>query len=194
MNIAKISLAFGAILLATTNLLATASDNEWVFQDIEGTLHEPLTDRDTQAVVLVFVSTQCPIANSYLPQLNELSERMEKQGVAFFLIHGVADVSVEQARNHVQEYDIQLPVVLDPDQILARRTKATVIPEAFVFIPSSDEAVYSGRIDNRYAGYGKKRTVATSSDLEEALLAILNGKEIETPVTEAIGCRIRYAK
>jgi len=50
--------------------------------------------------------------------------------------------------------------------------------------------VYRGRIDDQFAGLGKRRTVVTSHDLRDALEATLVGKPVPQPRTEAVGCPI----
>jgi thiol-disulfide isomerase/thioredoxin len=38
-------------------------------------------------LVIVFLGTECPIGNSYIPQLNELSQKYAKQNVKFAVIN-----------------------------------------------------------------------------------------------------------
>jgi hypothetical protein len=49
---------------------------------------------------------------------------------------------------------------------------------------------YRGRIDNFYAALGKPRQRATSHDLRNALAAVVAGRTVEPPRTEALGCYI----
>ena len=50
--------------------------------------------------------------------------------------------------------------------------------------------LYSGRIDNFYAGLGKPRRQATVHDLRTALEETLAGKPVTTPKTDPVGCYI----
>ena len=45
-------------------------------------------------------------------------------------------------------------------------------------------------LDNRYIALGKSRPAATVHDLREALDAIVAGKPVAHPRTEAVGCYI----
>ena len=53
------------------------------------------------------------------------------------------------------------------------------------------EVLYRGRIDDLYAGLGKKRAMATQHDLREALDAINVGKSVKKKEITVIGCMIQ---
>jgi len=162
-------LLFVVSLLASVSADVSGKDSkgDWQFTDIEGKLHKPFDDSTTRGVVLVFVSTDCPIANSYQPLLRRLDEQHKDSGVRFFQVHPHSQTSAEDARKHASEFRIISPILIDAEQSLAKRVGATVTPEAFVFLRGGNSPIYQGRIDNRYAGYGKKRRVATSNNLAD---------------------------
>lgn len=62
-------------------------------------------------------------------------------------------------------------------------------PEACV-LTNTDNIAYLGRINDWYAALGKKRHHVRSEDLRDALGAVLEGREVEVPRTDAIGCNI----
>jgi hypothetical protein len=49
---------------------------------------------------------------------------------------------------------------------------------------------YRGRIDNFYAGLGTPRQVVTEHDLRDALDALIAGRTVRSPRTQAFGCFI----
>ena len=159
------------------------------FVDVDGRTHRPADETDTKAIALVFILTDCPIANSYQPALNRLYDAFGSRGVALFLIHADPAVTAEQAREHARQFEIRSPVVLDPEHRWVKQAGATVTPEATVFSPTG-EVLYRGRIDDQYVGVGQRRTQVTSHDLEDALTAILAGRPVPQPRTEAVGCFI----
>ena len=163
-------------------------------RDIEGKLHEPFTDAEVQGIVLVFISTDCPIANSYQPLLSRLEAEHVKHGIQFFMVHPNRQVGIEKARQHADEYDIQCPVLIDGEQHLARKVGAKVTPEVFVYLRGESQPVYHGRIDNRYATYGKKRRTATTHELSDALDAIASDQRPAIRHAEPVGCIISYVK
>jgi hypothetical protein len=157
--------------------------------DIVGSVHRPFDDPQVRAVVLVFVVPDCPISNAYLPELNRLHSDYGSRGVRWFLIQVDPQLSIEDAREHAREYRLRPPVVLDERHVWVRKVGATVTPEAAVLSPAG-EVLYLGRIDNRYPHLGKWRAQVTAHDLRDALDAILAGRPVPQPRTEAAGCDI----
>jgi hypothetical protein len=157
--------------------------------DIAGVCHRPFADPAVRAVALVFVLSDCPIANSYVPELNRLHAEYGPRGIRLFLIHVDPELGIEDARIHAGEYELQAPVVLDPRHALVRKTGATITPQAAVLSPAGD-LLYLGRIDDRYVDLGKSRPKATIHDLRAAFDDILAGRTVSRPRTEAVGCPI----
>ncbi len=162
------------------------------FTDIDGTEHALPCKPELRGLELVFINTDCPIANSYHPTLRRLRERFSDARFDFVMIHADADLKVEAARKHRSEYEINWPVVLDPGSMLARRVAAKVTPEAIV-VNAEGQVLYRGRIDDRHQTYGRKRPEPTTNDLQAALVAISQDKPVPTPETKPVGCVIRYA-
>src|SRR5205814_7220610 len=67
------------------------------------------------------------------------------------------------------------------------------VPEAFV-LDGKLNLRYRGRIDDGYARRLEKKKNFDRHDLRDALDAVLAGKAVREPVTEAVGCRIFYPK
>jgi AhpC/TSA family len=166
-----------------------ATDWDPAFVDILGKEHRPSTDPSTKAIVLVFILADCPIANSYMPELNRLHEAFSTRGVCLLLVQADARITVEQAREHAEQYQVQVPVILDRRHAWVSKAGATKTPEAVVFSAAGD-ILYRGRIDDQFAGLGKRRANVTSHDLGEALDAILAGRPVRQPRTEVVGCLI----
>src|SRR4051812_6477089 len=58
--------------------------------------------RGKNAVVLVFLGTDCPIGTLYAPRLAELSRRYEGKGVAFLGVNANAHETAEQVAEHAR--------------------------------------------------------------------------------------------
>jgi len=149
-----------------------------------------------QVNVVFFVATDCPISNSYAPVIQRVCREYGPRGVACSLIYEDVDLHPsatqldQQVQQHLTEYGYQgVAVVVDRDRAAATYAKASVTPQAFV-IDRSGEIRYRGRVDNLYAAFGKTRQQVTSHDLRDALDAVLAGKPVLHPETEALGCFI----
>ena len=139
--------------------------------------------------MFLFTRTDCPISNRYAPEVHRLHAKFANRGVDFWLVYPDPDESAEAIRQHIEEYDYALRPLKDPEHTLVRLTEARVTPEAAVFAGVGN-MVYRGRIDDRYVDFGKARAAATTHDLEQALLATLDGRPVADPTTEAVGCYI----
>lgn len=158
-------------------------------RDVAGVEHHPFSDPGVKAVALVFVLSDCPIANGYAPEINRLYAEYGPRGVRFFLVQVDDDLDSRAAAKHAREFGYTCPVVLDGGRNLVRRAGARMSPEAAVF-GADGERKYLGRIDDLYADLGKRRARATSLDLRDALDAVLAGRPVPRPVTQAVGCFI----
>jgi hypothetical protein len=157
--------------------------------DIQGRRHQPFDEQETKAVVLVFVLSDCPIANSYIPKLNQMYEEFVKLGVRLFVVQADPHATVKQVLEHAQSYEIAAPVLLDSKHKWVKLAGVTKTPEVAVFLPDGTMP-YRGRIDDQYAGLGQRRAQFTSDDLRKAIESVLAGRPVEHPVTEAVGCFI----
>jgi len=139
------------------------------------------------ARVFIFVSNDCPIANRYAPDLRRLHQVYTPRGVAVWLVHADPEETLASVRQHDREYNLNLPVALDPDHSLAKLCHAEVTPSAAVFT-ADGQLVYRGRIDDRFVELGRERPEPSRRDLQEAIEAVLAKRPVPVPVTKAIGC------
>jgi peroxiredoxin len=148
--------------------------------------------KDKKAVVVVFLDTECPLSNLYVPTLLEMHKQYAEKGVQFVAVNSSNQDSFISVSAHAQERDIPFPVLKDFDQKVAGLFGTTRTPEVFLLDPR--KAIrYHGRIDDQY-GIGFRREKPTRADLKEAIEELLAGKEITTAQTEPSGCLIEKAK
>jgi thiol-disulfide isomerase/thioredoxin len=140
--------------------------------------------------VLFFISSDCPISNSYAPEIQRLCSEYGNKGVGCSLVYEDVGLDATSMRKHLNEYRYDgIPAVIDSNRKIANRVKATITPEAVV-MDSKGGIRYRGRIDNFYAALGKPRQQVTAHDLRDALDAVLAGKPVPNPETKALGCYI----
>jgi peroxiredoxin len=161
--------------------------------DPGGQTHTPADWQGSRAVVLLFLGTECPISNGYVPELQRLAHEYGPRGVAFRGVYPDPDVSAEVAERHSDEYGLAFPTLLDPEQDLADQVGVTITPEAAV-LNDCGQVVYRGRIDDRYVPEGRRRPRAGSRDLRDALDAVLDGRAPSVAETEAVGCPLPEAR
>ena len=134
--------------------------------------------------VFLFITTDCPIANSFAPEIQRIAAEYEARGVAFSLVY--TDGTPESIRKHAAEYGYESPVRVDTGRVLTRRYGVTVTPEAVVV--AGGARIYRGRIDDRYLAPGQYRLKPTTRELRDALDAVLAGRPVAVAETRAAGC------
>ena len=175
--------------------LAQSDRGRVQLRDLNGRTIAPFTPSGPASVVF-FVATDCPVSNSYAPEIQHVCRDYGPRGVECSLIYEDVDTHPSPApldhevRTHLREYGyLGFTAVVDRDRVAATHAKASITPQAFV-IDRSGEIRYRGRIDNLYAALGKTRQQVTSHDLRDALDAVLAGGKVPRPETEALGCFI----
>lgn len=193
-----------------------ALDRDFELTDVAGTPRRPLAAAQAdgaKAVVFLFIATDCPISNSYAPEFNRIcakygreeqkagkgtggakddvkgDAKSDSKAFDFYLVHADPDLLAADAKKHASDYGYGCPVLMDGKKQLAGQLGAKATPEAFVVSPDG-KVLYRGRIDDQYAGYGKRRAEPTTHDLRDALDAVLAGKPVAVPETKVIGCPI----
>ena len=161
----------------------------WDFHllDARGNPHSKAEWKNKQAIVMLFVSTECPISNRYAPTINRMAQEYSRKNVAFFLVQSDPGLSPQAAEQHAKEFALTIPVLMDPEQILASELETLVTPTAIV-LNNAGEVLYRGRVDDRNIDLGKYRDAPKREDLKIALDEVLAGKKVSEPVTKVIGC------
>ncbi|MBI3865727.1 MAG: redoxin domain-containing protein [Planctomycetia bacterium] len=162
--------------------------------DTAGVTHSLRPEPGRESLAFVFLQTECPISNGYVPELNRQWIALRDSHARLRLYGVISDPGTTRAAAaaHVAKFKYEFPVLFDSSGLLAQALKPTHAPEAFV-VDGERKVAYRGRIDDLYADIGKKRTSATRHDLTDAVTAVLAGQAPATPRTEPVGCLFESA-
>lgn len=142
------------------------------------------------ANVLIFTATDCPISNGYAPEIQRLCSAYAAKGIRCLLVYEDVGVTAATVRGHLSDFRYgTMPAAIDDGGRLAVRVGATITPEVAV-VDRAGAVRYRGRIDNQYVALGRPRRVVTAHDLADALEAVLAGRPVPAPETQAVGCVI----
>lgn len=159
-------------------------------QTIEGNKLPIEPGKGNKALVILFVSPECPLCQSYSLTIRNLYETYHSKGINFIAVVPGTDFTKEEIIKYRNSYGLKkIPFCLDPNNSLSKQLKASITPEVFV-ITKSNEQVYSGRIDNWAYELGKKRAVITEHDLRDVLAKISQDIPVKPYQTKAVGCFI----
>jgi peroxiredoxin len=166
-----------------------AAKPQFALRDTRNALHSTEEWNGKKAVVVFFTTTDCPLSNNEVPEMNRTRRDYESRGVAFYAVQADTTIAGTDVVQHAKDYQFSFPVLFDPHQVLAKMTGATAIPSAAVLTPAGT-LLYLGRIDNLVEDFNVRRQAPTKFDLREALDAVLAGKPVPNARTKAFGCAI----
>lgn len=179
------------LLAATATALFGAP--KFTLTDTNGATHTEKEWWKASGVVLYFITTDCPVSNGYVPEMNRIAQDYASRGVRFYGVIADSDTPFADIQKHAREFAYDFPVLIDPYQIFVKFTSADVTPEAAVLGPQG-EIKYLGRIDNQVESFGKRRAQATQHELRDALDAVLVGKRPAKASAPPVGCSINRVK
>jgi len=146
---------------------------------------------ESKSLVFVFLSTNCPVSNAYIPTLNELSQKYKKTEVQFIGVYANSGDNKDLINNHVREFKINFPVVYDAEQITLRLFGTRRSSEAFI-LDQRRIIQYQGRIDDQISNTARKEN-PTINDLSNSIDQVLNLKKVNVAFTEPPGCLITHS-
>lgn len=157
--------------------------------DLAGQTHQLGENEEGRTRAFVFLSIECPIANTYTKTLNELHDSLGERGLSADLYGVISDPTVtrSKAAAHYEEFEARFPVLFDASGELARALSPTHTPEAFV-IDATGNLVYRGKIDDAYKALGRRRPNAQHMFLADAIHAAVQSEPVKVSQTEPIGC------
>ena len=175
-----------AVMLASLTVASRGAQETAL--DLAGNPVDPLKMPEGKATVLIFVRTDCPISNRYVPTIQRLSVANAGKA-AFWLVYPSKSESADAIRKHDSDYGYKIPALRDPQRVLVKESRVQITPEAAVF-DANRKLVYHGRIDDLYVDMTRARSAPTTHDLEDAIQAAIAGKTLAVDTKPAVGCYI----
>jgi peroxiredoxin len=171
--------------LAAAETPAQQRNFDFTLKDYNGKAFSLKDFQDAKAVVVIFVSTRCPVSNAYNKRMADLYQDFKDKHIAFVGINANKAEDVAEIKEHAHKHGLEFRILKDLNNIVADCYQASVTPEVYV-LDSSKKLLYHGRIDD-----SRRENQVTSSDLRNALMEILAGKGVAVKETKAFGCTIK---
>lgn len=147
---------------------------------------------DAQILVVFFTCNHCPFVIGSDEKTRKTVDKYSPKGVVFVGINSNSKNTYEHDDfshmvERMKEHDFPWKYLHDDSQEVAVAYGALRTPHFFVF-DKDRKLVYTGRaIDNP-----KDWTLSKTNELEDALDSALAGSEIATPVTNPLGCNVKW--
>lgn len=146
-----------------------------------------------QISVIMFLCNHCPYVIHVNPQITELAQDYQKQGVRFVAISSNDVDNYPQdgpdlMKKTARQEGYTFPYLYDETQEVARAYDAACTPDFYVF-GKDMKLAYRGRLDSSRPGNDQ---ALTGEDLRHALDALINGNAIPDPQYPSAGCNIKW--
>lgn len=163
--------------------------------DTKGNIVSPDDLYPAPALLVIFMCNHCPFVKHILPELVELIKKYQTEQVAVVAINSndiesFPEDSLENMAQLAEQAAFTFPYLFDETQKTAQAYHAACTPDFFLF-DSGRKLVYRGQMDDSRPG---NDIPITGSDLTEAIVATLAGKEVSTTQKPSIGCNIKWKK
>lgn len=168
---------------------------DFKLKNIDGR-HVSLADySEAKGFIVVFTCNHCPFSKMYEDRIIALDKKYKSLGYPVIAINPndpkkQPEDSFDKMIERAKEKGFTFPYLFDETQEVARTYGATNTPHVFVLKKEGKDLIvsYIGAIDDspRDASKVNKKYV------EQAVDALLNGKEIEVKQAKAIGCTIKW--
>jgi peroxiredoxin len=147
---------------------------------------------DTEVLVIFFTCNHCPYVIGSDEVTRKTVEKFAPKGVKFVGINSnskntYAEDDFEHMIARMQEHKFPWLYLYDEPQVIAKAYGALRTPHFYVF-DKDRKLIYTGRgVDNP-----RNTSKITVNDLERALEEHLAGKPISVPLTNPIGCNVKW--
>ncbi len=174
----------------TIDIGARAPDFE--LPGVDGKQYSMSSFADSPILVVGFTCNHCPYVIGSEDRMIDFVRTYGDRGVAFIGINSNEtenhpEDSLEHMVTRSREKGYNFPYLRDEKQDVAKAFGAIKTPHFFVL--DKDRVIrYTGRMDD----HPKDAAQATTHELQDAVDDLLAGRTVRVPVTDAVGCTIKW--
>lgn len=164
---------------------------DFKLKNIDGKLVSLADFTSAKGFIVIFDCNTCPVSKAYNARIVALSKKYTAQGFQVILINpndpGVSPGdSYDKMKDYARKKGYDFPYLVDETQSVARAFGATNTPHTFV-LTKDRKVAYIGAIDD-----SKDEGAVSKKYVEEAVDALLAGREVPRSSTKAVGCTIKW--
>jgi hypothetical protein len=175
----------------TARTMTPRAIDNFMLADTDYMGHELYRMGDAKLIVIISHANGCPIVRNLAPAIRELKAKYEGQGVQFLMVNSATQDSMEAIAREKAEFNFNLPILKDSNQLVGEQLGVTRTGEFFVVDPKSWRVVYRGPLDDRL-DYGVQKARASHTWTADAIDAALAGKPIKMANKPSPGCLIDF--
>lgn len=161
-------------------------------KNIDDTSVSLLNYKEAKGFIIIFTCNTCPYSVANEDRIIALDKKYKTLGFPVIAINpndpiAVPGDSFAKMKVRAQEKGFKFPYLLDDGQKVYPKFGATKTPHVYIVTKKDMKVQYIGAIDNS----SRDADNVTEEYVENAVDALLAGKEIEKKETRAIGCSIK---
>ena len=188
------SLALSAFVNPPAGYKVGDPATDFSLKNIDGKMVSLKNFPEAKGFIVIFTCNHCPFAKAYEDRIVALDKKYKPKGYPVIAINPnnpdkQSEDSFELMKVRAKEKGFTFPYLFDEGQKIYPQYGATKTPHVYLLEKTGRGNVvrYIGAIDDNYedASAVKQRYV------EDAVDALIAGKEIKTKETKAIGCSIK---
>lgn len=193
--IAVIAIVVGSVF-TSTNPGYRVGDiaTDFSLKNIDGKMVSLSNFKEAKGFIVVFTCNTCPYAVAYEDRVEALNKKYAPKGYPVIAIMpNNTDVkpgdNMEAMKARAKAKGFTFPYLMDEGQTIYPQYGATKTPHVYILqkTPKGNQVKYIGAIDDNYQDAAAVKT----KYIENAVDALLSGKEIQEKETRAIGCSIK---
>lgn len=166
----------------------------FTMKNVDGKMVSLSDYNDKDGVILVFTCNPCPFSKAYEQRIIKLHQNFSGTGYPVVAINpndevASPDDTFEKMKERAEEKNFPFPYLKDASQEIYKAYGATRTPHIFLLENDNGtfRVAYIGAIDNNAMD---ERSV-TEKYVEQAIIALENGKNPDPARVRAIGCTIK---
>ncbi len=149
-----------------------------------------LSDYKDKIVVLEWFNQDCPFCKGAIPRMKAAEARFAPKGVVWLAVDSTNSMTADRDLSFAKEQGIKYPILMDSDGKVGHAYGAARTPHMFVI--NKGKLAYIGAPNDDQSN--KKADAEIRNYIDEALGALVAGKEVPTATTKPWGCTVKYKK
>ena len=170
---------------------------DFMLMNIDGKMVSLADYMEAKGFIVIFTCNTCPYAVAYEDRIIELDKKYASKGYPVIAIMpNNTDIkpgdNMDAMKARAASKGFTFPYLMDKGQEVYPQYGATKTPHVYVLqkTKKGNEVKYIGAIDDNY----KDASLVNTKYVENAVDALIDGKEITETNTRAIGCSIKVKK
>lgn len=167
---------------------------DFSLKNVDGNMVALAQFADAKGYIVIFTCNHCPYAKAYESRIVALNEKYNTLGYPVIAINPndpniQPEDSYEAMKTNAKEKGFSFPYLFDEQQAVYPIYGATKTPHVYLLQKQDGKLIvkYIGAIDDNY----EHQEEVKEKYVEQAVDALLAGKDIATSSTKAVGCSIK---